>query len=248
MSEGQQVPGGVSPARKMVSTVFLVIALIVLAIELRAGLGQRFSGESLAKISTDGVFESGTSVETAQQQLSMSPSVTIVRDNEMETVYHYQWLSLLRTVVGQPPAELFLVATKTDPPQALGYYTDPDDANVGFYGDSLPSEDPMGESDAAAGMSDMSGGGYGGGGGGAEGGPAGGGGGAEPAASIDAPPSADAPATDEPKSEGDAAEGDAKEGDKTEANAPAADEPAADASASETPAANTPGEETSAGA
>lgn len=117
---------GVSPARKAVSTVILLIALAVLGIELRAGLGLRNSTQALEAKSEDGFFEN-LSLDDAQSLLAFAPTENIVQDTEMETVYQYSWFSLLRPLAQQPKSELFLVARKTDPPRAVSFYTEADE-------------------------------------------------------------------------------------------------------------------------
>ena len=51
-------------------------------------------------------------------------------------------VSFLRPLIGQPQPELFLVSSATEPAYAIAFYTDPEDAKSGFYGDSVPAEDP----------------------------------------------------------------------------------------------------------
>ncbi|MBC7964433.1 MAG: hypothetical protein H7Z17_00795 [Fuerstia sp.] len=110
---------------------------MVLAIELRAGLGQSNSANALAAVSTDGLFNN-LALSDARKLLSLSPNETIIRDNEREKVFHYQWISLLRPVMGQPQPELFLVSSPTEPAYAITFYTDPEDARSGFFGDAIP--------------------------------------------------------------------------------------------------------------
>lgn len=129
MADVQSVSGkksGVSPARKAVSTVILVLALIVLAIELRAGLGFLNSGKALEARSEDGAFENMTH-EEALGLLSFSPSESVLQDEEQVTVYRYSWFSLLRPLMGRTQPELFLVVHKNSPPVAVSYYTNADD-------------------------------------------------------------------------------------------------------------------------
>ncbi len=135
---------GVSPARKAVSTVILLVALAVLGIELRAGLGQRNSARALEGKSEDGFFEN-LSLAEAQSMLAFAPTESILQETELETVYHYSWFSLLRPLAQQPNSELFLVARKTDPPIAVSFYTDADE------GVQLPASGMGAGSDAGAG-------------------------------------------------------------------------------------------------
>lgn len=143
---------GVSPARKAASTVILLVALAVLGIELRAGLGQRNSARALEAKSEDGFF-ANLSLADAQSMLAFAPTENILQETELETVYHYSWFSLLRPLAQQPKSELFLVARKTDPPIAVSFYTEAEDAA------HLPASGSGAGSDAGAsetsGMGDM---------------------------------------------------------------------------------------------
>lgn len=134
---------GVSGFRKAVSICLLLIALVVLAIELRAGIGQSNSAKALAGVSTKGLFKN-LAMTNAQEMLSLSPVATVIRDNKDEKVFHYRWVSFLRPLIGQPQPELFLVSSATEPAYAIAFYTDPEDAKSGFYGDALPAEEPTG--------------------------------------------------------------------------------------------------------
>lgn len=134
-NSGQAKPAGVSPARKAVSAIILVIAIVVLGVELRAGLGQKQTIDAMAKQSEDGVF-TDTKLEDAKAMLVLFPSETVIRDSEMETLYKYSWNSLLRPLMGQTHPELYLVASKSEPSYAISYYTDPDDGSEGFFGDN----------------------------------------------------------------------------------------------------------------
>lgn len=134
---------GVSGGRKIISTCMLVFALIVLAVELRAGLGQSNSASALATVSTEGLF-SNLLLSDAEKLISLRPGATVIRDNKNEKVYHYRWLSFLRPLIGQHQPELFLVASPTEPAYAIAFYTDPEDSKSGFFGDSKPAEEPTG--------------------------------------------------------------------------------------------------------
>jgi hypothetical protein len=127
------VKPGVSPARKKFSTGLLIVALVVLAIEARSGLGQLLSGKALAARSFEGGFENVSFAE-ASSLVSMVPSVSVHADNPDETVYRYTWFSLLRSIAKKPVPELYIVASKADPPQAVAYFTDREEAAL-MYGD-----------------------------------------------------------------------------------------------------------------
>ena len=132
---------GVSGIRKAVSGCLLLTALVVLAIELRALLGQANSANALAAVSTKGLFHNLT-LSDAQNLLAFRPGATVIRDNEQEKVFHYRWISLLRPVMGQRQPELFLVSSATEPAYAIAFYTDPEDAASGFFGDAIPVMTP----------------------------------------------------------------------------------------------------------
>lgn len=229
MSDQQVSPPkttGVSPARRAVSTVLLVVALVILGIELRAGLGQSNSGKAMSAMLTEGVFEN-VPLTTAQAALALWPSESVLRDDKLEKVVRYSWFSLLRPLTGKPQPELFLVSDKSDPPRAITFYTDPEDAAAGFFGGTLPTpgegvgqfpppEDraaggPGGEGGGRRRRGPGGGGGDGSGGGGGRGDGSGGGSGArsrpaaedEPAA---AEPAATQPAADAPTSAAPAAD------------------------------------------
>lgn len=142
MSEPRHRPA-VSRTRKTVSSIILVVVLILLAIEVRAAIGQSNSGKALAAASTDGLFEDKTLLDV-QAMLSLSPTSTIIRETTYERVLHYRWFSLFRPLMGQPVPELFLVHSFGEPEKAIAYFTDSQDALSGFYGDPLPAEEPTG--------------------------------------------------------------------------------------------------------
>lgn len=139
-SSPQQVSRGVSTGRKIISNLMLVLLLVVLGIEGRAGLGQSQSANAFLAATTDGRFNN-VLLEDARKMLAFSPSETVIRDNENETVYHYQWYSLLRPLIGQQKPELYLVSRPGEPVYAVAFYTDSEDAQSGFYGDGVPVED-----------------------------------------------------------------------------------------------------------
>lgn len=141
---------GVSPARKAVSVIILIVALIVLGVELRAGLGQKQTGDALAsrcEKDEQGVAQGvliDVKLDEAKSMLALFPTETVLRDTDMETVYKYTWESLLRPLMNQPQPELYLVASKSEPAYAISYYTDPDDGSVGFYGEVVGDGDSEG--------------------------------------------------------------------------------------------------------
>lgn len=138
---------GVSGARKAFSICILLAALIVLGVELRAGLGQSRSAKQMASISTDGTFNN-VLLADAHQMLSLSPQSTVIRENRIEKVVHYRWGSLLRPLLGQSESDLFLVSSATEPAYAIAFYTDPEDAHSGLFGDAALIEYSLEESKA----------------------------------------------------------------------------------------------------
>ena len=78
---------GVSGSRKAFSICILLATLIVLGIELRAGLGQSRSAKQWASISTDGTFNN-VLLADAHQMLSLNPRATVIRENKIEKVVH----------------------------------------------------------------------------------------------------------------------------------------------------------------
>ena len=133
-TEKAKSPAGVSGTRKMVSMVMLVIAVVVFAIELRASLGQSNSVKALSAKSEDGIFN-GVSLADAQGMLSLFPTESVIRETEYEKVYQYTWTSVLRPLMQQPQPQLFIVTKPSEPTLAMTFFTDPEDATSGFYGD-----------------------------------------------------------------------------------------------------------------
>ncbi len=133
---------GVSGSRKAFSICVLLAALIVLGIELRAGIGQSRSAKQLASISTDGSFNN-VLLADAHKMLLLSPNATVIRENRIEKVVHYRWGSLLRSLLGQAESDLFLVSSATEPPYAIAYFTDREDAQSGLFGDAALIEYSM---------------------------------------------------------------------------------------------------------
>ncbi len=145
MNNEQSAPSakpGVSPARRVASVVFLIIAIVVLLVELRASLGQSSSAEALAAKAPDGLFPEGIVLAQGEALMAMFPEVSTVRKNEQEVVRCYRWRSLLKPLLNKPESEIYLVSRPTEPEQLLAFYTDREDAEKGFYGDPTPvSED-----------------------------------------------------------------------------------------------------------
>lgn len=139
-SAPQEVRPGVSTNRKIFSAIALTALLVVLGIEVRAGLGQSQTAKAFAAVTSDGRFND-VLLDDAKRMVAMSPSETVIRDNENETVHHYQWYSLLRPLIGQQQPELYLVSRPGDPVYAVAFYTDSEDAQSGFYGDGVVVED-----------------------------------------------------------------------------------------------------------
>lgn len=146
----------VSPTRRAISILLLLVVIATLAIEVRATLGQQFSGNNLRAMLKDDLFVE-TDLPTVQKAIVLFPAVTTIRDNDIEVVYRYEWQSLLRGIAGKPPSELFLVARK-NPPGPVTFYTERQDAESGFWGDPVEAEEPevlpMPEDDNPRGIQD----------------------------------------------------------------------------------------------
>ena len=89
----------VSGTRTIVSLIFLVIALAVCAIEMRAGLGQFLTLRSFNKVSENSLFKNVSLVD-AQGMVAAFPSKSPVEVGDSEDVHHYYWYSLLRPLMG----------------------------------------------------------------------------------------------------------------------------------------------------
>lgn len=116
-------PTGVSPLRRKISAAVLLVLIVVLLIELRAGAGHSLSGTALQAVSEEGVFENRL-LSDVEAMISIVPAKTIVRESVDEVEYRYSWFSLLRPLLQRPKAEFFVVATRHDPPYALLYNTE----------------------------------------------------------------------------------------------------------------------------
>ncbi|MFO0999756.1 MAG: hypothetical protein U0936_05420 [Planctomycetaceae bacterium] len=188
----------VSPARTVASLILLLIVGVVCAIELRAGFGQRMSGNSLAANSNDGEFKD-LSLEAARGMMALSPSETS-ENRGPDTYYHFEWYSLLRPLMGQANPKLTIVATNEEKPMALAFFAadETDSPARPAQQTGVPTE-----SGAGPGGHGMMSGGMGGPGMGMGGGPGGGGKKnkrppmEDEPASTDSPPPAETPAPSE---------------------------------------------------
>lgn len=214
----------VSPARTVASLILLLIVGVICAIELRAGFGQRMSGNSLAAKSDDGEFKD-LSLEDVRGMMSLAPTETS-EIRGPDTYYHFEWYSLLRPLMGQTNPKLTIVATNDEKPMALAFFAS-DEADSAAR--SAPQTGEASESGAGAGGPGMMSGGMGGPGMGMGmgGGPGDGGG------QNKRPPMEDEPAsTDSPSP----TEAPAPSENSTSSETPAADTPVGDAPAAEEPA------------
>lgn len=276
MSTARTVPRGpkVSPARTIVSLVVLLIVGSICVIELRAGLGIYLTGKALATHQGDDAAAGSSdgentnappkprlevkriTMQEARAMVKMFPTESVHRDSEAETVYRFQWFSLLRGLIGEKAPEIYISADKGDPPMYQTFFTDGDEAGGNYVGPSapdvggggLPPEDfaaggpgggmngPPPGMGGRGGMGGPGGGmggppGMGGGGGrkgGGKGGKGGGGGGGgmRPPAEFPDEPKSEEPKTEEPKTEEPKSEEPKAEEPKTEE--PKAEEPKAD--------------------
>ena len=119
-TETEQTTGAVSPLRKKISTAVLVGLIVVLGIELRAGIGHMQTGKALQARAPEGAFED-TGIDDLDKMLVLSPSRTIVRETPDETEYRYAWLSLLRPLFSRPEAAYYIVVMKTTEPFVARY-------------------------------------------------------------------------------------------------------------------------------
>jgi len=118
----------VSGTRTIVSLIFLVIALAVCAIEMRAGLGQFLTLRSFNEVSEHNAFKE-VSLADAQGMIAAFPSKSDVEVGVYGDVHHYYWYSLLRPLMGQKAPELYLTSNHSDPakPMAVSFYTSIED-------------------------------------------------------------------------------------------------------------------------
>ena len=133
----------VSPVRKAVSAVLLLIVSIVGFIELRASLGHRMSGQALAARANDGEF-TDLSLAEATGLLKMATEATVEK-RTLDTVYRYEWYSLLRPLIGQQNPQITIVASNDEKPMALAFTTadEPAPVEVTDSQNSVSSPSPM---------------------------------------------------------------------------------------------------------
>ena len=160
-------PEGVSPLRKNFSVGILLALVVVLGIELRASLGQKWSGTALqAAAPENGVFdEDSVSPEALEGMLSLGPSKTMLRESDTETEYRYSWFSLLRPILGRQESAVYVVYDRNDPPTAIRYGTEaPEDFEMNpneatEVGEVFEMPDASGEAGDQEGGHDATGGG-----------------------------------------------------------------------------------------
>ncbi len=135
-----KVPTGpkVSGTRRFISLIVLVIAVVVCAIEMRAGLGQFLTLRSFNEVSEKSAFKN-VSLADAQGMIAAFPSKSKVKAGETVDEHHYYWYSLLRPLMGQKAPELYLTSDHSDPaPMALSFYTSIEDESVDLPSDRNP--------------------------------------------------------------------------------------------------------------
>lgn len=113
----------VSPARTVVSLILLLIVGAICVVELRAGLGHMWTTKALAGKSEQGTFEK-VPMADVRQMLAMGPSESVQKEDELEITYKFEWMSLLRPLMGESSPVVFIVASKTDPPLARAFFTE----------------------------------------------------------------------------------------------------------------------------
>lgn len=167
MSSGGK--GGVSPGRKAFSTIMLIVLLVILGIELRAGLGVSLSENALKANAKEGII-TGLSLEEAKAKMMLWPTSEVDDSSGAETSIRYTWYSLLRPLIGKPPAVLYLVGSKGENPVALSYHGELTEEDVAAMNpdDSsnvpgpLPANGPVGAAMGGGGGDPRGGGGMGG--------------------------------------------------------------------------------------
>lgn len=118
---------GVSPLRKKISAVLLILLLVVLGIELRAIAGQTWSIQSLQAVAPEGGFGTRSNTHSdVLEMLSFAPTESIERETDDHVEYKYSWNSLLRPLLGKPESALYVVFQKDnkDEQWARFYSTD----------------------------------------------------------------------------------------------------------------------------
>ncbi len=157
----------VSGTRTLVSMIFLVVVLIVCAIELRAGLGHFLTLKAFNKesVSENNVFKN-IKYEDANGMVAAFPSKSDVKPGEFEDTHHYYWYSLLRPLMGESNPEVFITVDHAEPKNAVSFYTSTE-GEIEFppYDPNAPvSAAPMGMGGPGMGGPGMSRPGMGGGG------------------------------------------------------------------------------------
>lgn len=120
MSEFTPTTSGVSKARKLISTVLLLILLVVLAIEVRAAVGYAWSGSVMTAESKQGIFESRPHSEV-KEMLKFWPAEEVVAEADNATEYRYSWFSLLAPVLSRDEPAYHVIFVKADDAEGAVY-------------------------------------------------------------------------------------------------------------------------------
>lgn len=111
MSEPKPASSGVSKARKLVSTVLLLILLVVLAIEVRSAVGYAWFGSALSARSKQGIIEK-TSLSEVKGMLKFWPKEELVKEESGTTEYRFSWYSLLAPLMSRDEPAYHVVMVK----------------------------------------------------------------------------------------------------------------------------------------
>lgn len=122
----EESKSGVSPVRKAVSIVVLLVVLILLGIEGRAGFGHSSATAKLQDLAPQGAFKQG---EITQEQLNdmmpMSPTIEEVGETVNTVECRYSWKSVIRPLMsGMTETEVYVTFTNSEPRYAVTFGTE----------------------------------------------------------------------------------------------------------------------------
>jgi len=104
-----------------VSLLLLFVVGAICFVELRAGFGQMLSGKALAAKSSDGEF-TDLLLEDARGLMRLAPKES-VETRGPDSVYRFEWYSLLRPLMGQQNPQIIIIASNDETPMALAFTT-----------------------------------------------------------------------------------------------------------------------------
>lgn len=126
---------GVSPARKMVSIVLLLGLLVILVIELRAGVGQSQTVSTLAALGEQGGLEEAElSKDALLDKLWFSPTEEKTNEDDNLVECEYTWYSVFQPILsGASPSVKVLYAKSDETLTAIEFKTpEKDGVDVGW--------------------------------------------------------------------------------------------------------------------